>query len=150
MNAFPDTSFLCSLYRKQVYSSRAIEFMDKARVPLPITTLLLLEFRQSTRLQSWLYDRDKTRGFSEQEANTTLQHLQSDLSAGVFEMAPVDWPEAHLRAESLSAKHARQHGHRLTDILHVATALCLGTKQFLTFDENQRQLAKAEGLEVSI
>lgn len=148
MNAFPDTSFLCSLFRKQVYSTRAIAFMDKAREPLPLTTLLLLEFRQSTRLQTWLHSRDQTRGFSEPQANTMLQHLQSDLSAGVFEMTTVDWPEVHLLTETLSAKHTGKQGHRLIDILHVASALHLGAKQFLSFDENQRQLAKAEGLDL--
>ena len=150
MNAFPDTSFLCSLYRKQVYSPPAIGFMDKAREPLPLTTLVLLEFRQSTRLQSWLHGRDQTRGFSLQQANTMLQHLQSDLTAGVFEMTAVDWPEVHLLAETLSTKHTHAQGHRLIDILHVATALHLGVTQFLTFDENQSKLARAEGLTIPV
>jgi len=34
------------------------------------------------------------------------------------------------------------------DILHVATALDLGAKQFVSFDERQRELAEAEGLDV--
>ena len=34
------------------------------------------------------------------------------------------------------------------DILHVAAALTIDAKQFLTFDENQRRLAEAEGLSV--
>lgn len=148
MNAFPDTSFLCSLYRKQVYSPSAIAFMDTVREPLPLTTLLLLEFRQSNRLQTWLHGRDQTRGFTENQANSMLQHLQSDLSTGVFEMTAVDWPAVHLLAESLSAKHTSKQGHRLIDILHVASALHLGANQFLTFDDNQRQLAEAEGLAV--
>jgi predicted nucleic acid-binding protein len=150
MNAFPDTSFLCSLYRKQVYSPRAISFMDKARAPLPVTTLLLLEFRQSTRLQTWLHDRDRTRGFSEREASTVLQHFQGDLSTGVYEIIPVDWAETHLLAESLSAKHTRSDGHRVVDILHVATALHLGATDFLTFDSNQKMLAEAENLVVPL
>lgn len=150
MNAFLDTSFLCSLYRKQVYSPRAIAFMDKVRDPLPLTTLLLLEFRQSTRLQSWLHGRDQTRGFSISQANTMLQHLQSDLTKGVFEMTTVDWPEVHLLTETLSAKHTTINGHRLIDILHVATALHLGASQFLTFDENQSHLAEAEGFTIPV
>ena len=32
------------------------------------------------------------------------------------------------------------------DILHVATAIKLGVKEFLTFDGNQKKLAEAEGL----
>ena len=148
MIAFQDTSFLCSLYRKQVYSPRAIAFMEKTADPLPVTTLLLLEFRQSTRLQTWLNDRDKTRGFAEREADAMLRHLQSDLKDGVFELVAVDWAAVHLLAETLSAKHTRTHGHRLADILHVATALHLGAKEFLSFDDNQRTLAEAEGLSI--
>jgi predicted nucleic acid-binding protein len=38
----------------------------------------------------------------------------------------------------------------LTDILHVATSLHLGAEEFLTFDANQKRLARAEGLKVSL
>ena len=41
-------------------------------------------------------------------------------------------------------------GHRLFDIVNVATALHLGASEFLTFDANQRQLAEAEGLRVPL
>ena len=40
--------------------------------------------------------------------------------------------------------------NRLAGILHVATALDLGASEFLTFDANQKLLAEAEGLVVSI
>ncbi len=36
------------------------------------------------------------------------------------------------------------------DIFHVAMALHLGSDEFLTFDANQKKLAKAEGLEVPL
>ena len=36
------------------------------------------------------------------------------------------------------------------DILHVATAIELGAKEFLTFDGNQKKLAEAEGLVVPL
>ncbi len=39
-------------------------------------------------------------------------------------------------------------GHRSLDVLHVATALHLGAREFLTFDLNQRKLASAEKLKV--
>jgi predicted nucleic acid-binding protein len=39
-------------------------------------------------------------------------------------------------------------GHRSLDVLHVATALHLGAREFLTFDANQRKLATAEKLKV--
>ena len=77
-----------------------------------------------------------------------LRDLQSDLSAGVSEVVPVDWAGVLSLAEMLSAKHTERGGHRFADILHVATALQLGAATFWTFDANQRELAEAEGLEV--
>jgi predicted nucleic acid-binding protein len=53
------------------------------------------------------------------------------------------------RAEDLSGRHTLRAGHRSFDVIHVATALALGSTQFLTFDERQRRLAMAEGLEVN-
>ena len=50
MSHFPDTSFLCALYRTQVHSPRADAYMKALKGPLRVSTLLLLEFRQSTRL----------------------------------------------------------------------------------------------------
>jgi predicted nucleic acid-binding protein len=65
-------------------------------------------------------------------------------------MAAPDWADVHRIAEELSAKHTVASGHRLADILHVATAIHLGAEQFLTFDTNQRFLAEAEGMSVPL
>ena len=51
-------------------------------------------------------------------------------------------------AETLSTRHTITSGHRSFDVLHVATALHLGAREFLTFDVNQRKLAAAEKLKV--
>lgn len=147
---FPDTSFLCSLYRKQVHSPRAIAFMAKRSGPLPVSSLLLLEFRQSLRLQVRLHTKDKTKGFTKSEATQMLRDLQSDLRTKVLEVMPVDWSAVHQTAEELSERYTETKGHRLADILHVATALHLGADEFLTFDANQKALAEAEGLVVKL
>ncbi len=41
-------------------------------------------------------------------------------------------------------------GHRSFDILHVATAVDLDAREFLSFDANQNELAAAEGLEAPL
>jgi predicted nucleic acid-binding protein len=51
-------------------------------------------------------------------------------------------------AETISKRHTITNGHRSLDNLHVATALHLGAREFLTFDANQRKLAAAEKLKV--
>jgi predicted nucleic acid-binding protein len=49
-------------------------------------------------------------------------------------------------AKRLSATYTLGSGYRGFDILHIAAALTLGATEFLTFDENQKKLASAEGL----
>ena len=151
MSCFPDTSFLCALYRTQVHSTRADHFMaGLAGRPLGISSLLLFEFRQSVRLQMRLHLNDRSKGFARTEGQQMLNDLQIDLNAGIIATIPVDWSAVHQRAEALSSAHTLIGGHRLADILHVATALHLGVSEFLTFDGNQKKLAESEGLVVPV
>ncbi len=146
MKAFPDTSFLCSVYREQAFSREADDLFYKTPKPLPVTSLLLFEFRQSVRLQVFLRAKDRKKGFTKAEGEAMLRDLRADLSSGVIAVVPVDWTEVHNLAEMLSAKYTESGGHRFADLLHVATALQLGAQQFLTFDANQRAIARFEGM----
>ncbi|MFT4176953.1 MAG: type II toxin-antitoxin system VapC family toxin [Luteolibacter sp.] len=150
MSLFPDTSFLCSLYRRQIHSPKAIRFMESIGGPLSVSGLLLFEFRQSIRFQMRLFSLDRKKGFSATEGERMLRDLESDLNDGVLKVTTVDWPDVHRIAENLSRGHTRERGHRFADLLHVATALHLGAEQFLTFDENQKILAEAEGMKVPV
>ena len=150
MSCFPDTSFLCALYRTQVNSPRADQFMAGLSGALGVSSLLLLEFRQSVRLQIRLHLNDCSKGFAQTEGQQMLNDLQIDLNAGLLSSIPVDWSAVHQRAEALSSAHTLAAGHRLGNILHVATALHLGAAEFLTFDANQKKLAEAEGLVVPV
>jgi predicted nucleic acid-binding protein len=53
-------------------------------------------------------------------------------------------------APRLSATHTLREGNRASDILHVAAALMLSAKHFLTFDAKQKKLAASEGLDVPL
>ena len=72
----------------------------------------------------------------------------SDLDTGAVVVATADWPDVHRWAEILSQRHTMGCGHRSLEVLHVATALPLGAREFLTFDSNQGKLALAENLKV--
>ncbi|MCW1925570.1 PIN domain-containing protein [Luteolibacter arcticus] len=150
MSAFPDTSFLYAVYRTQDNSSRADIWMLARSDPLPVSSLLLLEFRQSVRFQTRLFSLDRKKGYPAAEGTRMLRDLQSDLAAGILQVTSADWADVHRIAQSLSAKHTEAGGHRLNDILHVATALHLGAAEFLTFDANQKKLAEAEGMAVPL
>ena len=148
MNAYPDTSFLCALYVAQDTSARAAAHYRQMTEPLHVTALLLYEFRQSARCQTWLHAQDPRKGYAQAVATKALADLQDDLANGVTVIVPVDWPDVHAIAERLSAQYTGRGGHRAFDLLHVATALHLNARQFLTFDTNQRRVAEAAGLKV--
>ncbi len=150
MKSYPDTSYLCAVYREQDNTARADAFNADLEEPLPISTLLLLEFRQSVRLQARLFVQDRSRGFPKAEGAAMLRAIQSDLAGGVLQMVAPDWADVHRIAEELSSKYTESGGHRSADILHVATAIHFGTEHFLTFDVNQRKIAEAEGMMVPL
>jgi predicted nucleic acid-binding protein len=148
MIAFPDTSFLCALYVRQGNSLTAAAHFQKMPEALHVSGLLLYEFRQSVRFQVWLHGRDKNKGYPQAIAEAALGKLQANMEAGAVVPVSADWPDVHRLAETLSKRHAMTGGHRSLDVLHVATALHLGARDFLTFDTNQRKLAAAEKLKV--
>jgi predicted nucleic acid-binding protein len=148
MIAFPDTSFLCAFYRRQDNSPAASAYFKAMPEALHVSGLLLYEFRQSVRFQVWLHGRDKTKGYPQADGDRALADLQTDLDTGAVVVVTADWPDVHRLAETLSKRHTMTGGHRSLDVLHVATALHLGARDFLTFDPNQRKLAAAEKLKV--
>jgi predicted nucleic acid-binding protein len=148
MTAFPDTSFLCAIYRRQDNSPAAAAHFKAMKEPLHVSTLLPYKFRQSVRFQVWLHAQDKAKGYPQADADRALADLQSDLDTGAVALATVEWPDVRSRAETLSRQHTAAGGHRSLDVLHIATALHLEAEEFLRFDANQRKLARAAGLKV--
>jgi predicted nucleic acid-binding protein len=60
--------------------------------------------------------------------------------------ADILWRSALNRATELSQTYTPSLGTRSLDALHVACAVELNLRQFLTFDARQQQLAQAAGL----
>jgi predicted nucleic acid-binding protein len=146
--AYPDTSFLCAMYVRQNNSPAAAAHFQSMPEALHVSGLLLYEFRRSVRFQVWLHAQDKDKGYPQSVAESALAKLQSNLDSGALVVVSADWPDVHRLAETISQRHTMAGGHRSLDILHVATALHLGAREFLTFDTRQRKLAAAEKLKV--
>ena len=77
-----------------------------------------------------------------------MADLEATITSGAVLIVAADWADVHRTAERLSATYTKAKGHRALDILHVATALHLAARDFLTFDSKQRRLAAMEGLQV--
>jgi predicted nucleic acid-binding protein len=82
------------------------------------------------------------------EGEAALADLDADLAEGRLWLADVPWRHALDRASDLSRLHTPVLGTRTLDVLHVASALVLESRGFVTYDERQAALAKAVGLRV--
>jgi len=150
MTVYPDTSFLCSVYRKQIHTPQALAYRRAMTSPLPFTRLLEFELIQAIRLQIFLHEADRTKGYSEREADQMIADWEADIAAGLNVLVPADTDAVLRLARSYSLQRTAKGGHRTLDILHVATAVHLGAKTFLTFDDRQRKLARYANLKVPL
>jgi len=138
--------FLYAFYLRQTNSHLAAAHAATMKEPLHTTELLKYEFRQSLRFQVWRRTANPREGIAQVDADAALNQFEADLVNGVALLAPCDFLEVLRRADDVSKRHTIPAGCRSFDILQVATALYLGAEQFLSFDENQRRIAVAEGL----
>ncbi len=150
MRAFPDTSFLCGLYRQQTNSDRALAFMEARGEPLPVSPLLRFEFVHGIRREVFRNAEDHSAGLTLSVASGVLHAFEEDFRLGRLVALDMDLAAVMHRATELSERHAIAKGHRAFDTLHVATALPLGFGELLTFDGQQRSLAEAEGMSVPL
>lgn len=137
-----DSSFLVSLYRKDDHQEAANQFMAKHTPVLGFSPLNRIELRNALR---------NAESFGELDAHDrrlAFRQIEHDLSEGILVHLPVEWTNAFRRADELSEKHAGRKGQRTIDLLHVAIALECGSEMFLSFDQRQRKLAQAAGLQV--
>lgn len=144
MHAYPDTSFLFNLYVAQAHTARAAAHFAVMKEPLHLTSLNRFELVNAIQLA--LYRNT----IKAKHAEAALAAVEDDLATGATVLAPCDWAAMHGRALQIASHYTGKGGHRGFDILHVATALELGAKEFLTFDAKQSELAKAVGLKAKL
>lgn len=140
MVAYADTSFLYSLYGHDANSAQARTMGNALKVPLVFTPLQRHELRNAFRLAVF------RKVLTLERCEAVLAQIAADTKTGVLVQTPVSWAEVFAVAETLSAAHSITLGTRGFDVLHVAAAIALGTKHFLTFDARQKTLAVKAGL----
>ena len=139
MRAYPDTSFLVSLYLKDSNTALAIELAKTLQPILILTPIHELELNNAIELAVF------RREIADSQAVAARADFEQDLLHWPISPLP---PDAFAKAVTLARRHTARYGTRSIDILHVATAVALGAENFLTFDRRQLRLAKAAGLRV--
>lgn len=109
-------------------------------MPLLFTPRHRLELRTTVRQCAY------ARLISEAEGRRILRHIEEDLDDGTLVHHPLDWIESLRRAEAVAHRHAWTMPCRSLDLWHVAAALEIKLDTFVTFDKDQFELSKAEGL----
>lgn len=135
-----DTSFLFSLYRKDAHTAVAVAHLTQAAEPLLLSELNEYEFGNALRFAEF-------RGLLPVgEAAKRLEAFAEDRKAGRWQYSRIPLDDIVAEAREISTRHTVTGGHRAFDILHVSHARLAMPKLFLSFDANQRKLAKAAGL----
>jgi predicted nucleic acid-binding protein len=137
---YADTSFLVSLYVQDAFSGRALTWLAKNPVALPLTEFGRTELRNALARLAF------TGAITPSQHTAAWQMVEADLSHGRLLAASPSWPGLFERAERLVADHTAQLGTRTLDVLHVASAQSLGAVDFVSFDSRQAVLARAAGL----
>jgi predicted nucleic acid-binding protein len=143
LRAYADASFLASLYVFDNHAYPALSQIEKIQTAgHTILVSDLASFETNNAIHLAIFRKLLSR---EGAANAMARSL-ADVETGVFRRIVL--PEATwTTARQLSQMHAASTGYRSLDILHAAIALCLNSDQFLTFDQRQRNLAVAAGLD---
>jgi predicted nucleic acid-binding protein len=142
LNAYADTSFLVSLYGRDVNSRAAISLVQQNHPAFMVTPFGETEF---TSIVFAVTARPK--GWTVHEARAIEADFARDLQTGIWQWE--DFPlDTWARARELSRRHAPALGCRAMDALHVASALVLAADDFYTLDHDQAKLARAAGLRV--
>ena len=144
MRIYADTSFVTALYLTDNLTPQASRYMAQTKRPLLLTEIQNAEMRNAFRL------RVAQKRSSSEEVFRALVHYECDIGEDIFEFVSMDWSRTFRAFEQISQKFTEQGGHRFADILHVASAVILEARLFLTFDQRQGRLAKAMGLKTPL
>jgi predicted nucleic acid-binding protein len=142
MVIYPDTSFLVPLYIDETSTSLAQAYMNSTSENLAFTPFHRLEVRTALRLR--VFRRD----ISPQELQSIFRRMDEHIADGILRHTALVWADALREAERLGEAHLAEIGARSGDLLHVASAVVLGAREFVTFDQRQTKLARRAGLKV--
>lgn len=131
-----DSSAFVKLYVDEENSHRLAAWIAKKKSRLYITDLHELEFKNALALRVF------RKHLSSKDYSDLLIFYLEGLKYGTIIKTTISWPRIFGRSFDLSQQFTPEIGARSLDILHLAIAETLQIKEFVTFDEKQKELAK--------
>ena len=142
MDAYFDSAIIVKLYVREATSPDAIRLVGAYVAPYALTQWQVLEVKNAIRLKAFRAE------VTVAEMNQSIAAFEQDIATGRWQRPAYTAAAVEQKADELSAGHSATLGCRTLDIIHVAAALVLGAKEFVTFDTRQGALAKQVGLTV--
>lgn len=139
---YVDSSALRQLYVHDRNSARMAAWRFKHPGTMGVTRFARVELINS--MAAAVFRRD----LSEAEFQDMVGDLKADFAAQRFQLVDVPWRSVLDTAAELSRMHTLELGTRSLDVLHVASALELKARHFITYDVKQAKLAARMGLRV--
>jgi predicted nucleic acid-binding protein len=141
-DAYFDSAIIVKLYVRETTSPEAIRLVGASEAPYWLTQWQALEVRNAIRLKAFRKE------ISAAEMNQSIAAFEQDIAAGRWQRPIYSVVAVEQKVEELSASHSAIFGCRSLDIIHVAAAVVIGAKEFVTFDARQGTIAKQAGLTV--
>jgi len=142
--AYADPSALLKLYVHQPESAAMNAWRARTKGALAVTHHGRVEIINGICLAAFRRD------ITAEALSDSLSSFEEDFAEGRYIQADLLWRAALRRAGELSRVHTPALGCRSLDVLHVASALELRLRTFVTFDQRQQKLARAAGLKLMI
>jgi predicted nucleic acid-binding protein len=142
MDAYFDSAVIVKLYVRETTSSDAIRLVRAYVAPCCLTQWQALEVKNAIRLKAFRKE------ITAEEMNQSIAAFEQDIIGGRWQRPVYAAATVEQKADELSASHSAVLGCRTLDIIHVAAAVVIGAKDFITFDGRQGAVAKKAGLTV--
>jgi predicted nucleic acid-binding protein len=137
---YVDPSALARLYLRQPGSGEMAAWRRRTQGSLPVTHHGRVEVINAIALAAHRNE------ITVEQAEQLQAAFDEDFAYGELVQADILWRAALNRAADLSVTQTPTLGARSLDVLHVACAVELNLRRFLTFDDRQQKLAEAAGL----
>lgn len=145
MNLYLDANSLVRLYLQSPDCEKISRAIGQNQVP--ITEMLWFEVTNS--IERIIFE---SRAGSPWRVSSEMAMLaQADFALQLkkrrfLRRVPLTLSDIEPEFDTLVRRYTAAHGFRTYDVIHVASALVLGTKRFLSFDAKANALAKLVGL----
>ncbi len=151
MKTYVDANLLVRLYLQLPGHLEALEQIgDKSKdltTPLPMTDLLRFEVLNAIHRMVFESRSGGQWRVTPEAAAIGLADLEDQIVRGVrLRCVPLSLADIEPEFASLTARFTAKHGFRTYDIIHVASAITLRCRRFLSFDAKANKLAKLAGL----